>query len=199
MELNEKTLRKLNSELKKMFTGNKKLKENRPILNSLHYTEDGHVEFTNSHVAVRIKNVHEEPEHTVPEDLGSYPNLGRLFDGAETGVIRFQLDTKLMSDMLSPFKTAKCEYVKLTINDDGITFTPDNSESIVEAHLQIPVDIEDELRIALNVQYLYNAMMFFKTQKMFTVDVIASSQVRPLLLVHDNVQYLLTPVRVGWE
>lgn len=199
MELNEKTLKKLNSELKKLFTGNKKLKENRPILNSLHYTEDGHVEFTNSHVAVRIKNVHEEPEHTVPEDLGEYPNLGRLFDGAETGAIRFQLDTKLMSDMLSPFKIAKCEYVKLTITGEGITFIPDNSESIVEAHLQIPVDIDEPFQIAFNVKYLYNAMMFFKTQKMFTVDVIASSQVRPLLLVHDNVQYLLTPVRVGWE
>lgn len=198
MELNEKTLKKLNSELKKMFTGNKKLKENRPILNSLHYTGDGHVEFTNSHVAVRLKDVHDKAEHTVPEDLGPYPNLGRLFDGAETGVIRFQLDTKSMSDMLSPFKIAKCEYVKLTITGDGITFIPDNSESIVEAHLQIQLDIS-ELRIAFNVKYLYNAMMFFKTQKMFTVDVIASSQVRPLLLVHDNVQYLLTPVRVGWE
>lgn len=208
MELNEKTLKKLNSEHKKMFTGNSKLKNTRPVLNSLHYSKEGHVEFTNSHVAVRIKDVHSDPEHTVPDGIGQYPDLGRLFDGAEYGSINLELDTKALSDMLSPFKTEKVDVVKITFDKTKITFAPvytskkanwdEGWKDIIQgAELKCELDLNEPFQIAFNVKYLYNAFMFFKTQKMLSVKMTASSPIRPVLLKYENVQYLITPVRMG--
>ncbi|MFL2104169.1 hypothetical protein [Mycobacteroides abscessus] len=200
MELTEKTFNKLQAELKKWFVGNKRLKENRPVLNTIHFTEDGNIEMTNSHVAIRMKDVHEQPEHVVPYlDTSAYPSLERIFNGVENGSFQIELEPKLMLGMLSPFKLEKVEVIKLSFRKDGIEFKPVNyaGNIIQEAKLTVPLNMNEEFHIAVNVKYLYDAMMFFKTQKIKIIKMTASSAVRPMMFEHENLQYLVTPVRIG--
>ena len=207
MELTEKVLKKLQMEQRKWFIGkNKKLKQNRPILNTIHFSKEGNVELTNSHVAIRLTNVHEETEHTIPDtDGASYPDLGRIFEGCQHGNIKLEFNPKELSNMLSPFKVAKAEVIRITFRKNGITIEPayhssdpvDDEQVMIDATLTIDLDIEEDFKIGVNTKYMLDAMNFFKTQKITTVKMIASSSVRPMLFEYENLQYLVTPVRIG--
>lgn len=200
MELNEKTLKKLQAELKKWFVANnRKLKVNRPILNTIHFAASGDVEMTNSHVAIRMKKVHSEPEHTIPDFGGYYPDMKRIFDSCENGSFQIDLEPAPMVGMLSPFKMEKVEVVKLTFQDDGIVFEPYNynGDIIQRAKFTTPLEVSEPFNIGVNVKYMHDAMMFFKTQKIASVKMIASSPVRPMMFEFENLQYLVTPVRIG--
>ena len=145
-----------------------------------------------------MKDVHEQPDHIVPYlDTSSYPSLERIFNGVENGNFQIELEPKLILGMLSLFKLEKVEVIKLRFHKDGIDFKPVNYfENIIQdAKLTIPFEVDTELSIAVNVNYLYDAMMFFKTQKIKTVKMTASSAVRPMMFEHENLQYLVTPVR----
>lgn len=199
MELNEKSLKKLKTELRKCWYGNKDGLLARPTLGSLHWHENGNIEFTNSHIAVRMIGVHNEGEKHEPKlPNGSiYPDLHRIFESCQKGSFKTILNTKEMMSILSPFKVAKSETIKLTFTANSITFEPLDGSVINSATLTVKEDISENLIIACKTNYLLNAMMFFHSQGIKQVKMVASSPVRPMLIVHDNIEYIITPVRIG--
>lgn len=116
-----------------------------------------------------------------------------------------ELDPKELSNMLSPFKVAKAEVVRMVFSKTGITIEPayhssdpvDDEQVMIDATLTMDLDIEEEFKIGVNTKYMLDAMNFFKTQKITTVKMIVSSSVRPMLFEFENLQYLVTPVRIG--
>lgn len=193
MQLTDKVLKKFESELKKF-------KSTRDSLKTIHYTEEGHIEFTNSHVAVRLKDCHSEGEKTVPETDTSYPNMGRIFDGMSVENI-IKLNVLQIRNMIAPFKAEKFKYVKMTFNNDSINFEAPKVEgqSLTNAKLICELDIphNEPFTVSVNPKYLYNCLQLFNVLKIKEVNLNYSSSVRPLLFEHENLQYLVTPMRIG--
>lgn len=193
MQLTDKVLKKFEAELKK-------LKPNRDSLKTLHYTEEGHLEFTNSHVAVRLKDCHSDGEKTVPETDTTYPNLGRIFDTQSVGN-SIKINVLEVRNMIAPFKTEKFDYVKMTFNNDSVDFEAPKVEgqSLTNAKLicQLDVPHNEPFIVSVNPKYLYNCLQLFNVLKIKEINLNYSSAVRPLLFEHENLQYLVTPMRIG--
>lgn len=193
MELTDKVLDRLNKQLK-IFSG----KDTRPVLKSMHYTDLGDVEFTNSHVAVRLKKCHESEEKTVPEVDTFYPSLSRIFDGLNQGS-SIKLNTKDMTNILSPFSKEKQPVIIINFTKQGILFKSQEPEEfvVVSAKLDVELDMDEPFYVAANPKYLYDCFNFFRLLKIDTVQMTYSSAVKPMLFTFENLEYLVTPVRAG--
>lgn len=191
MELTEKVLDRLKKQLKTINVNQKKMIDKRPILKEMHYTEDGDLEFTNSYVAVRLTSCHEE-KNNIPE----YPNLKRLFDIGNQGST-IELNTKDMTNILSPFKKEKQDSIIINFTKNEILFASTKPEDffIREARLDVKLDIEEPFYVNADPVFLYDCFNFFRLLKIETIEMTYSSPVRPMFFKFENLEYLVTPRR----
>lgn len=191
IELDDKTLKKLEQELKKMT----KLNEDneRPAIQELHYTEDGHVEMTNAHVAVRLLDVHDDGDSN--ED---YPDLDFVFrDLDEQKSVEVPVD--VLKQVAGMFKSLKQEGAMITFSDEYIAFDVISNDPIYvsEVMIKVNLDIKEEFLIGFNPEYIYNAMMFLGKLGIEKATMKYHDPLRPVKFVHENVEYVVTPIRLS--
>lgn len=187
MELTERVVNRFEKQLK-IF--NKKAK--RDELKVLHYSADGHIEITNSLVAVRLKDVHKQ-EDSHP----GYPALGRIFDSADFKGKSCKLDVKAVVNLLAPFKKEKQKSVDFEFAADAMTVLscdPD-AYSTRSGKWEGAVKIDDLFFVKADPTYMHDCFQFFKMLKVEEVEMFYTSNVRPMMFRFENLEYLVTPMR----
>lgn len=196
VELTDKLLKRFEIQRKKLFHSTK-LKHSNPKLNTLHYTETGHLEVTNSYSAIRLYDCHNGEEKKVPHVEGTYPDMDRIFAGKE-GYDSVELDVKRMEDVLYPCTKLTDKTIIMNFTNSGVLIEPvEHTEVLDKAHLKSELNIEKPHHVGVNAKYLHDCFNFFRLAKIEKVTMYYSSEVRPMHFIYENLHYLVTPVRTG--
>lgn len=173
--------------------------EDRPILSNVHYSEEGHIEYTNSHVGIRLLDVYEGEEqfkHGLPIEDGIYPDLGKVFKNYED-LEHIKLPTKKIEDILQPFVNQKFTQTRLTIKKNELEFEfRTGSQKEYAGLINLNLDINEEFKIAFHPNYLYDTFRFFRLLKIKEVEFYYGSPIRPVFLVHENLEAVISPQRM---
>ena len=196
IELTDKVKKRFDIQLKKIYVGHAQMKKVRPVLNQVHYTADGHVQITNSHVGVRLAKVHDEPDSD-----GAFPEMHPLFRIPDEG-ISVELNEVVLKELENQanvlFKN-KIGHIKLQMSKETILMTskPLNDSNFIESGLKVNLDLEKEIDIGLNPRYLHDALNMFRMMDATPVTLYYVNELRPIHLVHENLHYLITPIRTS--
>ena len=199
IELNDKTLKRFQIQLKKIYVGKADMKRTRPVLNQINYTDSGHVQITNSHVAVRLSNVHNKSTN---DKL--YPNMDGIFKlPYDLHPIDFKIqDMKSLEDHLNVLYRNGIEQVRITLNSEGITIVeqPDRNryphETFLQSQIKQQLDLSNEYEIIVNTRYLHDALMFFRLIKVPKITIhLSENPLRPIHLTYENLHYIIVPIR----
>lgn len=194
IELTDKVRKRFEIQLKKIYVGKSKLKKTRPTLNQIHYSEDGHVQMTNSHVGVRLSNVHDQPDSDE-----KFPNMNHLFElPDESTELTFNKETiKELESLSNVLFRHKLNVIKVKLSKDGILMTskPINSMNFVECGLKMELDLKEDIELNLNPRYLHDALNMFRMLDVPYVNLHIVTSLRPIHLVYENLTYLITPIR----
>lgn len=196
IELTDKVKKRFDMQLKKLWVGQSQMKNARPVLNQVHYTGNGHVEITNSHVGVRLSDVHNKPDSD--EKFPMMDNIFRLPD--KVAALEFDMETlRQLENQANVLFKYKLDVIKLTMNKEGITLTskPLNDMNFVECGLKMEFPMNDEVSIGLNPRYLHDALNMFRMIGAEKATLYYESAVRPIHLVYENLHYLIVPIRTG--
>lgn len=196
IELTDKIRKRFEIQLKKIYVGNAELKKRRPKLDQIHYSKDGHVEITNSHVGVRLSDVHDKGDSD--EEFPMMDNIFRLPD--EVTSIEFDMETlRQLENQTNVLFRYKLDVVKMTMTKEGITLTskPLNDMNFVECGLKMELPIDNEVSIGLNPRYLHDALNMFRMIGVENATLYYESELRPIHLVYENLHYLITPIRTS--
>lgn len=194
IELTEKVRKRFEIQLKNLYVGQPGIKRDRPKLNQIHYSGDGHVEITNTMSAVRLSDVHEKQD----SDDG-YPNMDGIFK-VPNNVDEFEFkmkELKEFEDHLNVIYRNKVEAVKVKINSDGILISeqhPGKESVFVESGIKIKWDMEEELEFAIHPRYLHDALNMFRLIGVKELSIFYDTARRPIHLVSDNLHYLIMPL-----
>lgn len=197
IELTDKVRKRFEIQLKKIWVGQSGIKRDRPRLNQVHYTDDGHVEITNTMIGIRLSDVHEKPDSD--ED---FPDMDKIFQ-VPNGVDEFEFkmnELKEFEDHLNVIYRNKVEAVKVKINADGILISehqPGKDSVFVESGIKIKWDMEEELEFAINPRYLHDALNMFRLVGVNELSIFYDTARKPIHLVSDNLHYLIVPIRTG--
>lgn len=199
IELNDKTLKRFQIQLKKIYVGKADMKRARPVLNQINYTDNGHVQITNSHVAVRLSNVHNKSTN---DKL--YPNMDGIFKlPYDLQEIDFKIqDMKPLEDHLNVLYRNGIKQVRITFNSEGITIVeqPDRNryphETFLQSQIKQQLDLSNEYEIIVNTRYLHDALMFFRLIKAPKITIhLSENPLRPINLTYENLHYIIVPIR----
>lgn len=172
----------------------------REILKNVHYTEDGHVEMTNSFVAVRLSDVYDGEGkllHGNPE--GKYPSLDNIIGHLEDKKEVNGVFVKEIENVLESFKTLKPETVILNFTNNGVIFqvvVPDHLQDKSIASIKMELDIKESFQVAFDFNYLLIGMKFMRLLGIKEVDMYFKKSVRPVSFVYENLEVLIAPKRV---
>lgn len=185
----------------------------REDLKVVHYTGDGHIEMTNSHVGVRAKNVYEGSEKfkhgKAPEH---YPDMNHLFDQYESKNVIENIPIKEFEDIFEPFKSAKPEVIHLNFAPNGIfTEIAGNKERIEvdgvmkndpnkiqmgsKSGLIIDLNIEKSYQVTLRYDYLLIIIQFMRLLGLTNFNLYYPDGLTTLSFLHENLEIIIAPVR----
>lgn len=173
---------------------------NREDLKVVHYTDDGHIEMTNSHIAIRAKNVYESKEQfkhgKQPEN---YPDMNNLFDQYMNHSVIENIPVKEFEDTIQPFKSLKPEVIHLNFAPNGI-FTEIKTKEFPEqdgakSGLNINLDVNKSFQVTVKYDYLFIILQFIRLLGLEKFDLYYSTAVEMLYLVNDNLEILFMPMR----
>ncbi|KRM06995.1 hypothetical protein FC89_GL000304 [Liquorilactobacillus ghanensis DSM 18630] len=184
----------------------KNVGEARPILQCAHF-ENGNVVATDSHQLIRFRNI-------APKDLsfnlnltnfyfddGNYPEIDELIP--TKFATKFEININKAVELIPLLKSLPNDFINCT------KMSVDNSKMILENEVldstninqKLNVDIEnfsgEEMSIKFNSKWLVNALESIKEIKKFgNVEFkLQESMLKPFLLVYENLDYLITPMR----
>lgn len=193
IELTDKIRKRFEIQLKKIYVGNAELKKRRPELDQIHYSKDGHVEITNSHVGVRLSDVHDKGDSDE-----KYPDMNKLFqisDDAETVRINKE-EAKLLEDHLNVLYRNKVEALRVSINNEGICIEANEKHDVYhKSGIQKNLNVSEEITFGIDSRYLHDALQMFRLMKLeeITIHVVPNKRI-PISLTSKNLQYLISPV-----
>ena len=197
--------------------------DNRPVLQNLHLTSDGSAVATDTHVLLRIRKFHNlginvnfnllkffpELDESDPLIGGGYPDIDKLISGGP-GDVTFDL---MPDDLRKALPVLKSMFYtgNRPERDEVVSMEIENNADSV-AHLQIGSATnqmvlvtrntsggDDMEQTGINPRYLYNAFRFFADylgRFGGSVRVDWYGAVKPIKLSVDNIDYLITPVRI---
>ena len=175
------------------FLGNKK---SRPILQGIHFSIDGNIYATNSHIAIMVKGFNKSNTDFVlnPKTLeqlpNEFPDMSRLFpDSCEHTL---ELDLELIKSLITSLKSYKKEQCKLVFSLNKLSITINNQEFYMIA----PFKDSGEFTIHFSVEYLLIALQTFLDEKI-NATLLLQSSVRPVLLYSNEIKVIVTPIRVN--
>ncbi|RHW46803.1 hypothetical protein DS832_04765 [Bombilactobacillus bombi] len=169
--------------------------ETRPILQCLHFDENGSVYATDSHQLLRIRDFHNLKISFNLNLLnfeivgGTYPDINRLIpeDGFKS---QFEVNVESIKDILPFLKAAKEEAIDLYIQKESINC------KLKSSNYELPIyNFSGEINeLSLNAKFLFDCLQFFKDFNISpTVKFIGS--LKPLLFTAENIDYLITPLK----
>ena len=201
LELTPQVQKRFATQLKKIYVGHAQMKRSRPELYQLNYTSTGHVQMTNSHVGIRLSNVH----HQEPND-SNYPKMDNIFIVPDhTQAFTFKLpDLKPLEDHLNILYRNKVENVKITIDSDGFKIVEEPNvnnkphETFLKSEIKLQTALKEPHIFYLKARYLHDALMFFRQLKLPELTFhLGETPLRPINLTYKNLHYIITPVRVN--
>ena len=164
----------------------------REDLKVIHYTEDGHIEMTNSHVGVRAKNVYEGSEKfkhgKTPEH---YPEMNHLFDQYVSKNVIEDIPIKEFEDIFEPFKSEKPEVIHLNFAPNGIFIDAGGNKS----GLKINLDISKSYQVTLRYDYLLIIIQFMRLLGLTTFNLYYPDGLSTLSFINENLEIIIAPVR----
>jgi DNA polymerase III sliding clamp (beta) subunit (PCNA family) len=187
------------NQLERAFKNVINKRADRPMLNCLHFDQDGSITATDSHVLLRLSNTHNLKTNfnlnllSFTQDVGAYPETSKLIP--DTYESAFTLNQKDIDEILTFLKPLKGDNrVKLVIENGGDPLLS-NGASLIYPKFHNYVG--ETVSIALKATYLYNALAFFKDYLTPNedVDFWYNGSLRPLALKVRGATYLITPVR----
>ena len=199
LELTPQVQKRFATQLKKIYVGHAQMKRSRPVLYQLNYTENGHLQITNSHVGIRLSNVH----HQEPNDT-NYPQMDNIFVVPDnTQAFTFKVsDLKPLEDHLNILYRNKVENVKITIDEDGFKIVeepnPNNKphETFLQSEIKLQTTCKEPHTFYLKARYLHDALMFYRQLKLPELTLhLGETPLRPINLTYKNLHYIITPVR----
>ena len=204
LELNDKVLDRFEKQLKKIWVGMNSQRKARPVLSELNYHDNGSIEITNSHVAIRLKDVHNLTD--VKNENGNYPTgLSKIFDGLNNDCISFfTINKKDMRELekqlnvMYRFLKSANNTIAIEFDQSGVTIVPVEDETLIRVKVDMDLNINNEEKITryLNARYLHDALMMFRQLGLSEVEFKISENVfRPILLTSQNLEYIITPIR----
>lgn len=186
----------------------------RPILQYTRHAEGGRMEATDAHRAIMIHNIHGFKEDylihpkTFAAATGTFPDLSQVFDVGEHEHIltlskeKITLWLQLFRSINNTLKTIKTvdnrKCVHLIFKKDFVK---------VELHgldvkMELPADIvnHDTLPIAVNAEYMRDAMEVFSKMESKEIKIRLRGSFRPIHFIDDGkVEVLVLPIRTGYE
>lgn len=193
IELTDKIRKRFEIQLKKIFVGNSSLKNSRPVLNQLHYTKDGHLEITNSHIGVRLTDVHDREDSD--EDFPNMDDLFKVSNDAETIPLTGK-QAKLLEDHLNVLYKNKVETLRVRINKEGIFIESNDKHKVFhESGILQNFGVKEEIIFGINSRYLHDALMMFRLMKLEDIKLHVVPEKRvPISITSENLHYILSPV-----
>ena len=166
----------------------------------VHYSNRGHIEYTNSQIAIRLDNVYkgESKLEYGKEDIDPniYPNLDKLFSNKPLNSVK--LNIKPIEDVLEPFIKEKIKTVDVEITNKFIKFIfLDNNhlQNNSICHLDIKTDIYEPFKFTINPQYLYYGLRFFRLLKIYELELFYNHKHSPIFLTHENLEMIIMRIR----
>ena len=158
----------------------------------VHYTEDGHIEMTNSHVGFRLKNIHDESEQfKYGKTPKTYPDMNRLFGKYKDNEVIENIPVKEFEDIFSPFKVEKPDVIHLNFSNVGIFTDVQGNTSGLRTNL----DMSKSYQVTVKYDYLLIVIQFMRLLGVKTFDLYYSDTLKPLSFVNENLEILLAPIR----
>jgi DNA polymerase III sliding clamp (beta) subunit (PCNA family) len=196
-------------ELAKPFVGNLRMKTAiRSVLKTALITPE-YVIATDSHRLIRIHHNEEVKDnylHHYKEELTkdvaviSYPQVDRLFPETRDAQVKTTINVAEWLEAhtlgMEAAKEHKNKVIHLKENEFTVNFpnTEPNFEDIAFRYsLDSDTGIEE---VHYNCEYMLQALKMFKKMKIQTVTLYFYGKVRPMLLVSENVEMILMPVRL---
>ena len=180
----------------------------RPALQCLHFSEDGSVIATDSHVLLRIEDFHHLKQDfnlnlkTFGECDENYPDTSRIIP--KSYQYQFHAKTSDLIDVLpiikgmAKLKSANDPAVLKWENDNETLTIAGGENNLVTVHIPIVVQnrSSDPLEVSFNAEYMAQAIEFF-TQALPTDEVIFNfnASLTPFSLTAQKATYLITPIR----
>ncbi len=173
----------------------------RPILQTIHFMPDGHIEATNSHILLRLLNRIDSRVDPLP-DLALHPKELREFEGAYPDTSRLFPSNFTTNWYLSPGTAAEiAKYLKsldkestvqLSILTDGMVVSGKGSEASFPLHGLSG----DQTTMSFKCKYLICVMAFIADCSPMPVQFRALSPIRPMVFKIDGLfEGLIAPVR----
>lgn len=194
----------MNSDIERAFKNIiKGVGDTRPVLQCVHF-EDGNATATDTHRAFRVRSIVPKElvmdlnlaEFTFPEV--NYPSMDAFFN--RNPLTEFDMTVPLLRNVLPTIKTMIPGFrdaIMLEITEDALTFK--SASTYMNQKIQLSIDDFEgkRLKIACSHKYLVDAIQAVTSGKFYgQVHFKLGTDLQPFLLTHDNLDYLITPVRV---
>ncbi|MDN7062847.1 hypothetical protein FIV11_14135 [Lactiplantibacillus plantarum] len=197
---------KMNSDVERGFKNIiKGVSDARPVLQCVHF-EKGCAIATDSHRAFRVRKL-------VPEELAldlnlakftfpkvNYPNMDAFFN--REPLTKFEMTVPLLRDALPAIKAlipGFSDVINLEIKDDSLMIRVESNKRYMNQTLQLGLtNFEGEnLKMSCKHKYLLNGIQAITGGDFYgNVQFKFGTNLQPFVITRDNLDYLITPVRV---
>lgn len=175
-------------------------KEDRPVLQSVHFDKDGSITATDSHVLLRLEDQHHlETDFNwnlkyFTEELGMFPDTKRLIPDEYNA--RLVFSSAVISDFAKMLKALKGQLdtvVHIVVKGEQLTASRDG----FTAAMPVLEKSGDEIDFSVNALYLMQALEFFAEylRPLEKIELGYTAPLRPFVLKARKATYLITPVR----
>ena len=185
-------LKPFNSHFKKLERG----VNNKPIIPMESYK--GFLYYGNANVMVKTKvDTHVNQVESNADKLAMVDEryfIDKLYSHQIT------LETKTFKNIFQviPKGLKTNDYLKITLNPDSIIMKPHESlRELIEVKYSVNLDIEEPFMFAVNPVYVRDVLMLLSSLKIKNFKLkYTNSNLRPLMFEADDVQVVVTPVRL---
>ena len=194
----------------KLFSkDSKKILDSRPELNVVNY-RNGHIEITNTFVAVRVKDVLEENDHIENNTFTKQEKMDKVFDIDFDPQKDFQaiIPTKHFEDLTDELiKKDDVDTLFFNITDFGknaiLTIDPKTMDRTVELKTIVEnietkgqtKDKSDSVSFILNLIFFNQAMNFFRMLGIKEVNMVIEGPNKPVHFMYENIHYVIAPIK----
>lgn len=180
------------------------LEENRlKRLRQLKMTENGTLIGGSANRAIKMTNQINElgMEYFLNGDGDGFPGFERIFDNITmnepflvfTDILAFK---KFIEVVAKATKQARIE-----VSSETMTFKPVYAEQIeasfASAEWRLDVPVGENMIFGINPSYLRDMFKLFSQLKIKEVKMYMASPIRPIFFVADNIEYVISPLRIG--
>lgn len=209
MKLTKKLEDRMRIHKNKLFSKDlNELLDSRPELNVVNY-RNGHIEITNSFVAVRAKDVLEEKDHIENNSFTKQDKMDKIFDIDFDPKKDFQaiISTKHFEDLTDDLiEKDVVDTLFFNITDFGknaiLTIDPKTMDRTVELKTIVESietkgqtkDKSDSVSFILNLNFFNQAMNFFRMLGVKSVSLVIEGPNKPVHLMYKNIHYVIAPI-----